>query len=57
MPPWWALARTTRLALVAVTFYALVKAGGFLAVGAGLLGLSAARVYLIRSIRSTTNGR
>jgi hypothetical protein len=44
------LSRFARLALAAVTFYALVITGGSLAVGAGLGGMLAARWYLLRTL-------
>jgi hypothetical protein len=49
--------RTARLALAAVTFYALVRSGGVTAAASGLVGLSLARWHLARSIGGTTDGR
>ena len=48
---------TARLALAAVTFYALLKAGGTAAVIAGLAGLLVARWYLLRTVGRTADGR
>jgi F1F0 ATPase subunit 2 len=56
-PRGFAFARFARLALAAATFYALLKAGGFVAVAAGLIGVLAARWYLVRVIGGTTDGR
>jgi hypothetical protein len=53
----FALGRLARLVLAAATFYALLKAGGFVAVAAGLIGLLAARWYLVRAIGGTPDGR
>ncbi len=49
--------RMTRLALAGITFYALLKTGGLLALLAGLCGLLVARWYLIREIGSAADGR
>jgi hypothetical protein len=53
----FALGRTVRLALAAVVFYALLNAGGIVAVLAGLAGLLASRWCLIRAIRGQSDGR
>ena len=52
-----AAGRLARLALAAVTFYALLKTGGPPAVVAGLVGLLAARWYLVRTIGGAADGR
>ena len=52
-----AAGRTARLALAAITFYALLKSGGVAAAAFGLAGLSAARWHLARSIGGSANGR
>lgn len=44
-----------RLALAAVTFFALLKTGGPAAVVAGLVGLLLARWYLVRTIGRTAD--
>jgi hypothetical protein len=46
----FAAGRTGRLGLAGVTFYALLTTGGVGAVLAGLVGLLAARWYLVRAI-------
>lgn len=51
------LGRLMRFAVVAVTFYALLHAGGLTAVGAGMGGVLAARWCLIRLIGRTADGR
>ena len=53
----FAAARTVRLGLAAVTFYALLETGGTLAVILGLAGLLAARWYLVRTIGGPADGR
>ena len=53
----FAAGRVARLALAAVTFYALLTTGGVVAVLAGLAGLLGARWYLIRAIGGTADGR
>jgi hypothetical protein len=50
-------ARAARLALAAVTFYALLGTGGVSAVVSGLAGLLAARWYLVRAIGGPADGR
>lgn len=45
--------RAARLALAAVTFFALLKAGGTPSVVAGLVGMLATRWYLVRAIGGT----
>jgi len=47
----------TRLALAAVTFYALLRTGGTAAMLTGLIGVLAARGYLFRTVGRTTRGR
>ena len=54
---WFALGRMARLVLAAGTFYALLKTGGLVAVAAGLVGLLAARWYVVRAIGGKTDGR
>jgi F1F0 ATPase subunit 2 len=53
----FAAGRLARLALAAVVFYALLKGGGAQAVLAGLVGLIAARGYLVRRIGGSADGR
>ena len=53
----FALGRMARLALAAVVFYALLKAGGATAALAGLAGLLAARWHLVRVIGRQSDGR
>jgi hypothetical protein len=52
-----AAGRTARLGLAAATFYGLLKSGGFIAVAAGLGGMSLARWHLVRSIGGSADGR
>jgi hypothetical protein len=52
-----AVGRVARLTLAAITFYALLKTGGVVAVTAGLAGLLLARWYLVRVIGRTAGGR
>jgi F1F0 ATPase subunit 2 len=49
--------RLGRLVLAAVTFYALLRTGGTQAVIVGLVGVLAARWYLVRAIGRTADGR
>ena len=53
----FAAGRFARLALAAVTFFALLKTGGTVAVIAGLVGLLAARWFLVREIGGHPDGR
>lgn len=53
----FALGRAGRLALAAVTFYALLRTGGTGAVLVGLGGLLAARWYLLRILGREPGGR
>jgi hypothetical protein len=46
-----------RLALAALTFYALLRTGGTGAVIVGLMGVLAARWYLVRTVGRMTDGR
>jgi hypothetical protein len=49
--------RVMRLALAALVFYALLKAGGTAPLLAGLIGLWSARWYLVRELGRSTDGR
>jgi F1F0 ATPase subunit 2 len=53
----FAVGRIMRLGLTGVVFYALLKSGGISAILCGLVGLLAARWYLIREIGRTADGR
>ncbi len=53
----FAAGRLARLGLAAVVFYALLKTGGPRAMAAGLVGLLAARWYLVRRIGGNADGR
>lgn len=53
----FAAGRLARLALAAVTFFALLKSGGTAALLTGLAGLLAARSYLLREIGGHSDGR
>lgn len=55
--PRFLVGRAGRLALAAVTLYALLRTGGTEAVIVGLVGVLAARWYLVRTIGRTTDGR
>jgi F1F0 ATPase subunit 2 len=52
----FAIGRIIRLGLAVVVFYALLKTGGIAAILSGLVGLLAARWYLIREIGRTADG-
>lgn len=54
---WLTVGRLARLALAAVTFYALLRTGGVGAVLAGMGGLLASRGYFIRAIGGKSDGR
>jgi F1F0 ATPase subunit 2 len=56
-PTQFLVGRLGRLALATVTFYALLRTGGFGAVAVGLVGLLAARWSLVRTIGGNSDGR
>jgi hypothetical protein len=56
-PTRFLIGRLGRLMLAAITFYALLRTGGIPAVALGLLGLLAARRFLVLTIGGTTDGR
>lgn len=49
--------RLGRLAVCAVAFYALLRTGGVPAVAVALVGLLAARWYLVRTVGRSSDGR